>query len=199
MVNAQVESSTGSGEFDPEPVAGYIYVRALRYAMSDTADIDDLQQEGMIAAWQAIDTFKPEKGIPFKSWQMRSIDFAMFETRYRGTWTGMPPRSKNGGSSVKHKAVLVAEWLPELEPSIAGPEIHTMWVYHRSELINAIKALTPDQQEYVFLRFWFDMKPRELKEYFPQYSNPDSLWFGDYGARTKLRKALEHLKEESEH
>ena len=182
-------------EFHPQEVAGFIHSRAQWYSMFSPADLDDLKQEGLIAAWQATKTYKPEKGIPFKSWVMKSIDFAMFENRFRGTWTGMPPRSKNGGSSVKHKDVMVADDNPIFEQLYVDDHSdQAVWAYHEAEIIEAIGKLRPEQQKYVYLRFWLGLRKSEIQEFFPQMRNPDSLWFTKItGARDKLRVGLSHL------
>lgn len=197
-----------SPEFNPSKLMGYIVKRASWYSIEKPADSEDLRQEGLIAAWKATHSYDAARNVPYLSWAMQSIDYAMQEHRFRGTWTGMPPRSKNGGSSVKHFDVPVglgnedtsdrvagrsASWI--LDKAVAGVLESSDWAYHEVEIVKAIASLKPDQQKYIYLRFWLGMRPAEIGPYFPNLADAAStLWYDrTYGARSKLKRALAHL------
>ena len=55
--------------------------RAARAILRDDDDADDAVQEGMLAAWRAIDRFDP--GRPFRPWLMRIVVNAALDARRR--------------------------------------------------------------------------------------------------------------------
>ena len=56
--------------------------RAARAILRDEDDADDAVQEGMLAAWRAIDRFDPAR--PFRPWLMRIVVNAALDARRRG-------------------------------------------------------------------------------------------------------------------
>ena len=149
-------------------------------------DWEDLQQEAMIAVWQAEQAFdetrSPEK-IPFVKWKARN--HAIDQLRPR----------------VKHKAYYgvedaddVLDAMFDQDPSVLDRVIAA---YHAGEIQEALKTLTPKQREYVELRFWGGLSEAELTAHFGY--GPSGLWgapAGRGGARRKLAVALAHLVED---
>jgi RNA polymerase sigma factor (sigma-70 family) len=56
--------------------------RAARAILRDEDDADDAVQEGMLAAWRAIDRYDPNR--PFRPWLMRIVVNAALDARRRG-------------------------------------------------------------------------------------------------------------------
>ncbi len=56
--------------------------RAARAILRDDDDADDAVQEGMLAAWRAIERYDPER--PFRPWLMRIVVNAALDARRRG-------------------------------------------------------------------------------------------------------------------
>ena len=56
--------------------------RAARAILRDEDDADDAVQEGMLAAWRAIERFDPAR--PFRPWLMRIVVNAALDARRRG-------------------------------------------------------------------------------------------------------------------
>lgn len=56
--------------------------RAARAILRDDDDADDAVQEGMLAAWRAIDRYDPDR--PFRPWLMRIVVNAALDARRRG-------------------------------------------------------------------------------------------------------------------
>lgn len=55
--------------------------RAARAILRDDDDADDAVQEGMLAAWRAIERYDPER--PFRPWLMRIVVNAALDSRRR--------------------------------------------------------------------------------------------------------------------
>lgn len=56
--------------------------RAARAILRDDDDADDAVQEGMLAAWRAIERYDPSR--PFRPWLMRIVVNAALDSRRRG-------------------------------------------------------------------------------------------------------------------
>ena len=204
MKSAAMEMTEDSMEFRPEEFSRYIASEAGHFSRLRPNDREDLIQEGFIAAWKASESFDAAKNTAFKSWVIRSIDYALLQAYSRRKWTGMPARNQlGGGSNSKEQALLIADWGVEDEsgytdvPKSLVVEDHSAradWIYHQVEILKAISRLSSDQQKYVVLRFWLGYKPREMAPFFTHLKSYETcLWYGDRGARAKLKEALSHL------
>lgn len=196
-------------EFRPDEFSRYIASEVGPYALIRPNDRADLSQEGLIAAWKAVESYDPSKGTTFKSWAIRCIDYALLQAFSRYKWTGMPPRSRaGGGSASKEQPLLIGDWNTD-DADSENSELHGSmiknvtiedhsaradWIYHQVEIWKAVSKLKPDQQKYVYLRFWLGFKPSEMAPFFPHVKNYEvALWHRRNAAKDQLKEALSHL------
>jgi len=106
--------------------------RAARAILRDDDDADDAVQEGMLAAWRAIDRYDPAR--PFRPWLMRIVVNAALDARRRGR--------------VRH-AEPIAE---TLESPGLGPDRRAEASLLRAKLDAALAAL-PERQRIALVLF----------------------------------------------
>lgn len=142
-------------------------------------DHDDLVQRGMIAMWQAMDTFDEAKGA-LPAWLTFKAAGAMKDA--------LRPREK-------HLVNLPLDDLDEdLDALLEHPDLLAgiTRAYHAGEVARALDTLTPKQLEYVRLRFWEGATTTQLKAHFGY--DPSALWNSKKnGAKYKLAAALAYL------
>ena len=86
MEDAELAQAAGGG--DPDAFGklidrhGLAARRAARAILRDDDDADDAVQEGMLAAWRAIERYDPAR--PFRPWLMRIVVNAALDSRRRG-------------------------------------------------------------------------------------------------------------------
>jgi len=145
-------------------------------------DWHDLAQEGHIAMWRALRTYDPSRGA-LASWLTTAARMRMTDVVRRGVYTGMPHHR----GRPRHVDIPTAELEPAgVSTLIEGVEL----AYHRGEILDALGRLSPQQREYVLLRFWGGATYGELVTRFG--FNPGAIW---HVARGRLRKQLAHLEE----
>jgi RNA polymerase sigma factor (sigma-70 family) len=106
--------------------------RAARAILRDDDDADDAVQEGMLAAWRAIDRYDPAR--PFRPWLMRIVVNAALDARRRGR--------------VRH-AEPIAD---TLESPGLGPDRHAEASLLRAKLDAGLAAL-PERQRIALVLF----------------------------------------------
>ena len=106
--------------------------RAARAILRDDDDADDAVQEGMLAAWRAIDRYDPTR--PFRPWLMRIVVNAALDARRRGRVRQAEP---------------IAE---TLESGRLGPDRMTEAAL-LGERINAGLATLPERQRIALVLF----------------------------------------------
>ncbi len=150
-------------------------------------DWQDLQQEAMIAAWQAEQAFDPTRSPnreAFVKWKARNHAKTVLRAREK--------HAVHRG--VDDSEDVLGQLLTE-DPSVIDAVIEA---YHAGEVHRALDTLTPKQREYVIARFWEGLTEAELTARFGY--GPSGIWgapTGRGGARRKLAAALEHLREGS--
>lgn len=143
---------------------------------------DDIAQEGAVAWWLASTKDQVSGSINFykqaSRWRMKNVVI-------RGSLTGSPtPHScRNMAQPVASDS---AVWSRLNSETLKNAEL----AYHKAEVQQIIKSLTPRQQEYVRLRFWAGYSTPMLNEHFGYVTSP--LWTR---IKNRLAPKLEHLRE----
>jgi len=116
-------------------------------------DYDDAVQEGMIAAWMAMERHPDKTDNYYRSAARRGIlGFVTDEHRP----TGAPDRRSGGYPGRKQgdiEMIPIVGWdapLPEEEPDLAARQ--------------AVATLDPEEREIVFMRIWLDMTFAQIGE-----------------------------------
>lgn len=191
---------------DPEGVLAD-YHRWLFAVARDLAwtpsDVDDIAQEGRIAMWRALMTFDGQRGS-LPSWLTLAARSRMGEIA-RGRKPAYGHQAVRG-----HKEARVVVSLDSFDPETDRPveEMfdlidtcdHIERAYHEGEVAKALDALSPEQQQYVYLRFFCGLDTQTMqattvamrKEY--PVLGKRWLWHGDTGARQHLARSLQHLQ-----
>jgi RNA polymerase sigma factor (sigma-70 family) len=87
-VEGEAELARQAAQGDPDAFGRLIDLhglaarRAARAILRDDDDADDAVQEGMLAAWRAIERYDPDR--PFRPWLMRIVVNAALDARRRG-------------------------------------------------------------------------------------------------------------------
>lgn len=150
-----------------------------------SVDQYDLAQEGHIAMWKAIKTWREESGVSLSTHLMNKARWRMQEVVARGTWTGKPSEAGR-----KYRPTLEATDMTTSDFDVEGvmrEDVEAVMVaYHHGEIMHALSALKPDVRRKVVGWFWLGVIDQKNS----------SWWYGKgYGARDKLRVELAHLRE----
>jgi len=176
----------------------WLYKTATGLLNPQSPDLDDLVQEGYVAMWRALGTYKPSSGA-LPAWLTSKARWRMVEVVQKGNFTGLPSR-QHGRNAVTTQTVLsldadrgngitLADLLPAEDVLDA-----VLSAYHHGEIHSAIAELTPAQRKYVYARFWCGMTSREMKEEIFGY-DPSGLWNSPKnGAKHKLTGTLSSMK-----
>lgn len=178
----------------------WLYKTAYGLLSPGSPEIDDLVQEGYIAMWRAMDTFKADSGA-LTSWLTSKAKYRMLEVVHRRNWTGQPPRL-HGSTPAKPPNMLSLDadrgdgvTLADILPADEEVMDAVLVAYHHGEIHKAISMLTPRQRKYVFARFWYRMTTAEMKNEIFGY-DPSALWNSSRnGAKHKLAGKLSSQKE----
>jgi RNA polymerase sigma factor (sigma-70 family) len=142
-------------------------------------DWEDLTQIGMIALWEAEQSFEASRGslphwLTFKA---------------RGV---MKDAIRQRAKHAAYKNTAPEEALLDIQADCGSAMDRVIAAYHEGEVAKALDLLTDRQREYVRLRFWEGKGTAEMIEHFGY--DPRGVW---RGAKQKLVPALEHLVAES--
>lgn len=133
------------------------YERWLHRVANDIGrpeDHDDLVQEGRIAMWRALESYDETLGS-LPSWLTEAARMRMKDLAWKhGQPLGRP--ATRGSREVESGTSLDA-YDEDVVEALLG---HVETAYHDGEVLDAIRELTPAQQQYVFLRFWGGLDPR---------------------------------------
>lgn len=139
---------------DPEVIKDYErWLHKVANEIGRPEDHDDLVNEGRIAMWKSLETFDPALGA-LASWITTAARSRMKDLAWgRGQPTG-------------HEAVRGSRQVEE-GPSLDGMEEQIVealvgrveLAYHDGEILDVVRSLPREQQEYVFLRFWGGLDP----------------------------------------
>jgi RNA polymerase sigma factor (sigma-70 family) len=190
---------------------GWLYAYARTLLSPDDHRYGDLVQEGRITLWRTWGENPDNNG----GYAVRAAKNRMLSVlrHHRGERQSAPLTGATEGRTYEAKVVasldqpigedgftlgdLIAEVV-----SIEGVEM----AYHDGEIQQAINALTPRMQKYVYARFWCGMDPTDGLNNNPgmrmaRAANPDLkrdvLWTGNktmFGAKQRLAQALGHLE-----
>jgi DNA-directed RNA polymerase specialized sigma24 family protein len=115
--------------------------------------LEDLVQEGRIAIWRARDTHDPEKG-PLMPW----LQLCARHRMHKLVWGDEQPVGHQPVRGVRPVDVVASldelqidenPWIPgEVLPDLPEPT-----------LMAALRELSPQQREYIYLRFWQGIEP----------------------------------------
>lgn len=182
---------------------GWLAARARALCSSAVARsrIDDVKQEGRIALWRHLrDTGDTEQAFAQAFYRMKAVAWG------QPRLTGMAPREAHTVAHDEASIDALVEY--GVWDMFAGVEALTdvEIAYHRGEIMQAFRALTPKQQQYVYARFWcgIDMPAGSRNEGVKaaKDANPvlrrDVLWTGNKtttGAKQRLADRLAHLRE----
>lgn len=146
----------------------------------DPEVIQDLAQEGWIAAWRSIPKATDNPYSMAKKaalWRMSSI---------------IHSNEKTFGSEHRSQGSAGAPPTPTDDiPQFGVLENYIELAYHYNEINQAVEELAPKQKEYVRLRFWGGFDTPELKTHYGY--EPSTIW---QMAKRNLNAKLEHLKDE---
>lgn len=146
---------------------------------------DDIAQEILIEAWEAMDKYDPARS-PSKEAYVKS----------QGYWRAkelLSAKANFVGSKYRHNSVPVAYADPH---SVLFDYAESVAEYESNEEVrDAVRELPPKQQEYVFYKFWLNLPGSILRAKFGRAG--DWNWSNSTGAKPKLQRALAHLKETS--
>ena len=140
---------------DPAVLADYEkWLHKVANSLTDTAQHDDIVQEGRVAMWRALSTYDESKGA-LASWLTRAAEMRMRHVAWgKGQPLGHEPMRgsrpvEEGPSLDGQPEEVVQELLGFVEAA-----------YHDGEVMHVIReVLSPKQQEYVYLRFWGGLDP----------------------------------------
>ena len=177
-------------------IAGFrpwLYKTAQQLLPPSSPEIEDLVQEGYIAMWKALGTYKEESGA-LTAWLTVKARYRMLEVVTKGNWSGQPSR-QHGRNPVQDLVPLSLDRDYDgvsLADLLAGDDMmdSLLDAYHHGEIRAAISQLTPAQQKYVYARFWGGLTTAEMKDEIFGY-DPSGLWNSKKnGAKQKLAMAL---------
>ena len=152
-------------------------------------DLQDIKQEGRVAMWRALETFDESRGS-LPSW----LTGAALQRMQDVAWGRGQPF---GHEAIRGSREVDVDTSLDSEPEDVVEALlgYVEEAYHDGEVIDAIRALSPAQQQYVFLRFWGGLDPssrnpamKPLLAQFPVMSQRHH-W---QRAKEKLRESLAH-------
>lgn len=155
--------------------------------------VQDLAQEGWIAAWKAEQkSLLRDNPHQLEAFMKQAARWRILKCISDGAW--LTDRERRGwGTADHHQHVPATPALFDDENELTE-QLSTMHeqleaAYHSGEISRAVDSLTPKQSEYVRLRFWKHYDTDELTRHFG-YA-PYGLWAH---ARKKLQAALAHME-----
>jgi RNA polymerase sigma factor (sigma-70 family) len=153
----------------------------------------DLQQEARIALWRFFPQFDRARGA-FPSWARLKVKGAMLTYLRNQSRKNRSAKPTDVATALSKGATTEREFL-DLHTLLIEDRPNLIGSAHSKDIRNAIRNLSPRQQEYVYLRFFLDYGQPDLNRYFGY--EPGGLWRNQRsGAKVKLRQSLEHLKGE---
>lgn len=153
--------------------------------------------------WRALGTYDPTRGA-LPAWLTSHAENRMREVLARELkWTGRPDRLA-GRNPMNIEEI--TDSLDELRDTdngsiqveVIGDEGEPVWAsLHKTQIISAIRRLTPAQQRYVTLRYLMDMTNSQIRDIVGY--DAGALWYSNKnGAKWKLRMYLHRLQDLSQ-
>lgn len=178
----------------------WLYKTAWDLLPAGSPHADDLAQEGSIAMWRAFSTYDETKGA-LPSWLTTAARLRMRDVALsHGRWTGHEPMRGRAEPNTTSLDAVVEDGTDDqalvYDDVLDGVEV----AYHHGEIAQALNALTDEQRQYVYLRFWAGLDPASrapgevaLRAEFPVMAKR-WLWENRNGARVRLATELAHLR-----
>lgn len=189
------------------------WFRAMAYRFcADASRREDVAQEGRVAFWNAWKEHDGDLRIAFNTAKQSMQQHAWYPHR------NPPTGSVHEGNRYEPRTISVQAMTAQTDTTDTFVEsIFGMvdslgdveWAYHAGEIADALASLTEKERAYVYARFWMGMEGNTEAAQLAKKMNPQvndrrgDLWGGRKnrhgnhmpGAREKLVKRLEHLRE----
>lgn len=159
-------------------------VQTAYLIVGDRSQAEDIAQTAFLKAATKIHQF--QDGRPFRPWFLRIVTNDAIKASSRAS------RQRSLDAELEKDAQ--AEWLLDPEP---GPEVLADMAENRALVWRALQQLTPTQRTSIVMRFFLEMKDREISEELgrPLSSVKWSIHTAKQGLRSLLRR--EDLQEGS--
>lgn len=153
----------------------------------DDPGLQDLVQEGYIAMWKAIRSYRPSSG---------KLDYWLkFKAHHRMLTLSTRSREKTQPDSLDapyQDGLTLGDILEDVAAVELLDKIEI--AYHNGQIAAAVGRLTPSQKKYVIARFWLGLTGNEMVLLGVFSYDPSALWNSKRnGARWKLQSELQHL------
>jgi sigma-70-like protein len=150
------------------------------------SDWNDLIQEGLVAMWQAAQTYPPGSSFTLDTHMKMAGRYRIIAVAAGKATLGKP--STKGSFKIPSEIAtdLAAPEMESLTPMILDPCDGREMAYHSQEIMEAIQELPPLMGRRVIERFWND-----------HYEGKHATWWTarGHGARDRLRVRLAHLQD----
>ena len=161
------------------------YAKVAKLSCRNWPEIDwqDIAQEGVIAGFKAVETFRVGAGIStLRGWVKYKSEYAMMDAV-----KAVARRSKF------RSPLPVLEYGPwvETEPEQYTNITHVSLV--SGDIAKAVNSLPQDQRKYVVARFFEGANEREISSIMGHNRSAAKFWWGSSNARQRLSKQLKHL------
>lgn len=173
-----------------ESQRAWLYVVARNLSKQQPERIEDLCQEGWVAAWRAMSTYDAERGASLRWYMRKKAKLRMLEVIMGNeAWLGREQRTR--GTGKQQDAAIDPMEGEYLDAMSVGDNIDALLLaYHEGEIQAALERLTPKQREYVYRRFWLNEGVNDIKR--AMSTNTSTMWAN---AKKTLVKELAHLAE----
>lgn len=165
--------------------ARHALVKKIGKGFPEGAEQDAIQ-EARIAAWQSWTKHQSRAYMNIATRQR------LMQHVYRDQWFGTTPSGRDMDPIRRANRDSLDD--PDCDLVLVAQQVldSVMLAYHEGEIVEAINALTPDQREYVVLRFWHGMTNPEIAAIQGKSVGAVSSAWSTYIAPS-LRSRLAHL------
>ncbi|MGL5827753.1 MAG: sigma factor [Nocardioides sp.] len=156
-------------EFVPERHWRWLVSRALVLDTDSNLSRDDIAQEGLIAMWLSHGKFKPGKGTSYLGWLHMVADRRMAEIA-SGRKQPVGHQPVPGHWEPRHGERMFSlgamdEGSPAYERIVGRDALDSVEdAYHHGVIHEALAQLPQAEREYVVLRFWGGLEPRDRSQ-----------------------------------
>lgn len=166
----------------------WLYVVARNLSKHKPERIEDLCQEGWVAAWRAMSTYDMERGASLRWYMRKKAKLRMLEVIMSNeAWLGREQRVR--GTGKQQDDAIDPHLETYMDAMSVGDNIDALLLaYHEGEILAALERLTPKQREYVYRRFWLNEAVNDIKR--AMSTNTSTMWAN---AKKTLERELAHL------
>lgn len=140
---------------------------------------DELVQEARIEVWRKLEKIEEVN----KSYLIQAMKWRML--------SAVRQNAKKNGKTVAIDFNDLDPSLLEAPEALEGVE----WSYHHGEMMQFIRTLRPELQEYVIRRFWYDQKDAQIAKDMGVYPSRVSRWWNNQ-IKPKMAEQFAHLSME---